>query len=569
MPAALKHGLTLSGGGFRATLFHLGVIKLLRETGMLQSVHRIGAVSGGSILAAHLVLHWDRYTGDDEAFGAAAKEIIDFCRCDVRGNVTRGWLLAWMLIVPRVLKRRHWTFTNLLQKYYSKLFKDATLGNLHPSAGVDRPQVFFYCTSLSTGSSCAFGRSGFMWHDAQGLERNVVAPEIPLAYAIAASSAFPPLFPPIAITNNELFCEIEEFDHPHYLTDGGVYDNIGINRLMWYQQQVNDLDGFIVSDAEGDFDWEFNNDYHAITSRNIRASDVLMKRVSTLQYEMLARDSVELILIDIGKPLMKPDDPSVLSPAAQRCVRNIRTDLDAFSEVEISCLLQHGYAAAREALIKENLIPADTPGYSVKPPWPIVSSGKALPQVLRHSRYRKLGLWSAKDGKSWATLLLLCLFLCIPAVPWYLRLHTVEQQATAEAEVSRILTQTYVTQLSKTTPDPEAIRKTFESTVSPATAAAIPRIYVQIASASQLDRVKAITQPLQAKGYLVPGIETVGARAPMQSELRYFRDADQPTAESIARTLADEHGLTAQVIKFPGSKNTRAQHFELWCGRNW
>jgi predicted acylesterase/phospholipase RssA len=59
-------GLALSGGGFRATLYHLGVVRYLRDAGQLQHVTDIAAVSGGSILAAHLVLNWDRYGGDDE-----------------------------------------------------------------------------------------------------------------------------------------------------------------------------------------------------------------------------------------------------------------------------------------------------------------------------------------------------------------------------------------------------------------------------------------------------------------------------------------------------------------------
>ena len=392
MPGSPKHGLSLSGGGFRATLFHLGVVKLMRDAGVLHQIHRIGAVSGGSILAAHLVLNWERYTGDDAAFVSAAEEVIEFCRSDVRGNVARGWMLAWLLLLPRLLQRSHWTFTNLLQSQYTKLFKNATLGNLHPTAGADRPQVILYCTSLSTGTSCAFGRSGFWWNDSQDVERNVVAPEVPVSFAVAASSAFPPLFPPIAITNEELFCGIEEFEHPHYLTDGGVYDNLGINRLVWYQDKVKDLDDFIVSDAEGDFDWEFHNNYKLITSRNIRASDVLMKRVSTLQYELLAREQTQLVRINIASTLLKPDDPTVLSPAAQRSVRNIRTDLDAFSDIEISCLVQHGYSTAREALIKRNLIPADAPGYVAGSLWPAATVGTNLPQTLRASRTRRAGV---------------------------------------------------------------------------------------------------------------------------------------------------------------------------------
>ena len=71
-------GLALSGGGFRATLYHLGVIRYLRDNGTLPFISDIAAVSGGSILAAHLMLNWDRYTGSDVEFAEAAAEIVRF-----------------------------------------------------------------------------------------------------------------------------------------------------------------------------------------------------------------------------------------------------------------------------------------------------------------------------------------------------------------------------------------------------------------------------------------------------------------------------------------------------------
>ena len=53
-------GLCLSGGGYRAMLFHLGVLWRLNEIEMklLKRVDRISSVSGGSITAATLGLHW-------------------------------------------------------------------------------------------------------------------------------------------------------------------------------------------------------------------------------------------------------------------------------------------------------------------------------------------------------------------------------------------------------------------------------------------------------------------------------------------------------------------------------
>ena len=61
-------GLALSGGGFRATLYHLGVVRCLRDAGVLPEVTHITTVSGGSILGAHLALNWNRYCGSDEEF---------------------------------------------------------------------------------------------------------------------------------------------------------------------------------------------------------------------------------------------------------------------------------------------------------------------------------------------------------------------------------------------------------------------------------------------------------------------------------------------------------------------
>ena len=56
----LSIGVCLSGGGYRATVYHLGALWRLNELGMLEEVESITSVSGGSILAGHLGLIWDR-----------------------------------------------------------------------------------------------------------------------------------------------------------------------------------------------------------------------------------------------------------------------------------------------------------------------------------------------------------------------------------------------------------------------------------------------------------------------------------------------------------------------------
>ena len=118
--AANKIGLALSGGGFRASLYHLGLVRFLRDANILPQVTHITSVSGGSILAAHLVLNWDRYNGSASEFDAVAAELLSFVRLDVRNRITRRFPLTLPLRWPRHLlgrSNRKLTRTGLLHVY--------------------------------------------------------------------------------------------------------------------------------------------------------------------------------------------------------------------------------------------------------------------------------------------------------------------------------------------------------------------------------------------------------------------------------------------------------------------
>src|SRR5438067_8951070 len=57
-------GLCLSGGGYRAMLFHAGALWRLNELGYLPKLDRISSVSGGSITAGVLASNWAQLTFD-------------------------------------------------------------------------------------------------------------------------------------------------------------------------------------------------------------------------------------------------------------------------------------------------------------------------------------------------------------------------------------------------------------------------------------------------------------------------------------------------------------------------
>jgi NTE family protein len=72
VPARPQIGLCLSGGGFRAALFGLGVLRYLAEAGRLADVVAVSAVSGGSVAAAVVADRWPEL--EEEGFTARAFE---------------------------------------------------------------------------------------------------------------------------------------------------------------------------------------------------------------------------------------------------------------------------------------------------------------------------------------------------------------------------------------------------------------------------------------------------------------------------------------------------------------
>ncbi|KAA5542134.1 patatin-like phospholipase family protein [Roseiconus nitratireducens] len=231
-------GLALSGGGFRATLFHLGIIRYLRDANQLSRVSHLTSVSGGSIAAAHFVLNWDRYTGSEEQFDEAAEELLDFIRTDVRNRIVRRFPLALVGNGVRQVtgqgRKRQWSRPGLLEKEYEKhLFGDKCLYEL-PAL----PQLHMLATNINEGRLCSFTRRGLLVEKRQpghgGQFELLPTRMATVPMAVAASSAFPGFFPPLPITANDVGFAEGKFP-PHLFTDGGVYDNLGVRMFRHIQ----------------------------------------------------------------------------------------------------------------------------------------------------------------------------------------------------------------------------------------------------------------------------------------------------------------------------------------------
>ena len=219
-------GLALSGGGFRAALFHLGSLWRLNELGWLKRLAEVTSVSGGSITAGYLGLRWKELDfGEDGVATNFVDEVVqplrEFCAHGIEGE---GFIAG------------------LARPYRRKLFGKATLQDL-PS-DKEGPRFTIYATSLQTGVSVRFSRPYLADYE---LDKKIESPHIQLATAVAASSAFPPIMCPVILRfkpsdwkdwdkkskKGDLLSlsEKEKLLSTMALTDGGVYDNLGLERV--------------------------------------------------------------------------------------------------------------------------------------------------------------------------------------------------------------------------------------------------------------------------------------------------------------------------------------------------
>ncbi len=228
-------GLALSGGGFRAAAFHLGVMRGLRDAGLLGQVEAVSAVSGGALLAAAWVLH----AGDLDAFTDVMRR---FLARDLKPRVLLAALrpdrLARLLVDPR------YSLTEVLAAVLDRdVFKGATLGGLR----VRRPHLILNATCVNHGTGWRFTAER-MGDWILGTQSREVLDGFPVARAVACSAAFPGGFAPVALSGPRYFPGSAVVPREVLLTDGGVDDNLGVQALL-----AEDCTRVVVSDGSFPF----------------------------------------------------------------------------------------------------------------------------------------------------------------------------------------------------------------------------------------------------------------------------------------------------------------------------
>jgi len=365
-------GLCLSGGGFRATLFHLGALRRLNETGVLAraDLRTVASVSGGSITAAALAAAWARLgRAPGVPFSAPEWEgqVVAPLRAFTARDVRTGPLLR--RLVPWNLGRSETTVEALARRYEQDLTPLA-LADLPPA-----PEFQFLATDMAYGVSWAFTREWMGDYQA-----GYMAP--PRAYtvgrAVAASACFPPLFGPMRLSLDPAALKggsaprdaaREECLSDFRLTDGGDYDNMGLEPV-WKSHAVvlvSDAGGLFTNQSDRGLLWRIPR-YQAIQERQARG---LRKRWLIASF---CAGTLEGTYWGVGGAAAHyaPEAPGYSEELSRDVIAEIRTDLDAFSDAEAAVLENHGYLLADAALQRHvpGLLPPGAAAATVpRPDW--------------------------------------------------------------------------------------------------------------------------------------------------------------------------------------------------------
>lgn len=260
--------LCLSGGGYRAMLFHVGSAWRLHEAGLLLHLKRVSSVSGGSITAGVVALAWPRLLAAESFADVVVKPI----RSMADRTIDVGSILGGALLPGTIGDK-------VVGAYKKHLFGEKTLQDLP-----DAPRFVFNASNVQSGALWRFSKP-YMADYRVGMIKN---PKIPIAVAVAASSAFPPFLSPARLELQETDFEpptTEDLHFPPYttdvvLTDGGVYDNLGLE-TAWKNYDtvlVSDAGGKLGADPDPKTDW---------ARHSLRVTEVVDNQVRSLRKRQL------------------------------------------------------------------------------------------------------------------------------------------------------------------------------------------------------------------------------------------------------------------------------------------
>lgn len=250
--AAPRIGLALSGGGIRAAVFHLGVLRRLACERLLERVSAVSTVSGGSLITAAIVsqagMQWPSSDGYLRTVYPELRRRITAADLFSPRSIGWGGLAEFNL---RLVRSRALVLAAMLERVWGVTGRLADLPDL--------PQWFINTACIDTGKNWRFSKREM----GDWMFGRHYAPDVPVAVAAAASAAVPYVIGALPLslpatgwwdTDPATGKQVRTRTPPREqvrLWDGGAYDNMGLEALTKPGRGLRSCDFLICSDASG------------------------------------------------------------------------------------------------------------------------------------------------------------------------------------------------------------------------------------------------------------------------------------------------------------------------------
>jgi NTE family protein len=365
----MKIGLALSGGGIRAAVFHLGVLRRLADQDLLETTSQISTVSGGSLVLAALMCRADMSWPSSAEYRAllypALRKLLT--TTDLFSIKAIGWVGA-LRFNRRLINDRARVLADLLEQRWG------VTGDLRGLP--DQPVWWINTTSLETGKNWRFAKRE-MGDWQFGRHYN---PAVRLADAAAASAAVPYVIGALTLalpsdgwyrTDPATRQPLERRQPPATtvrLWDGGAYENLGLETLFKPQQGLIGCDFLICSDASGPLGPPGASSPFNILRGHLaspRLFDICSDQIRSLRSRMfmaaIETKSVKGVLLRMGNSVRDTD----IKTGRQRDRQTYDgfqadqevavafqhpTDLNAVPEASFDHIARHGYELADATL---------------------------------------------------------------------------------------------------------------------------------------------------------------------------------------------------------------------------
>jgi Patatin-like phospholipase len=255
--------VAISGGGHRASLFGLGALIYLADSGLNAEVSSIASVSGGSLTNGYIGAHLDYTKVDGPDFSSAVKPLVK--RCAVQGTVE--WapeaiallagiglglvlaVVAWFLPVPNWLQVALFAIGLIValaliegrsvvaDRIFRRLLFQTADGKAIHLKDLHASVTHVLCATEVQSKVHAYFSRAFAYSYEYGTSTG--AGDLQLSTAVQASACFPGGFPPRSLSAKKLGFTARD-RKTLWLVDGGVYDNMG---EQWAQRFASRVAG--------------------------------------------------------------------------------------------------------------------------------------------------------------------------------------------------------------------------------------------------------------------------------------------------------------------------------------